>query len=125
MPALSTSARNTLATNLAAVGVKVHKEAPAVPIPPCLVITPSQQWITPTRLGSALNYEISFRVLVVADGRTNAAAMTKCETLIDSLLQNVGSGFSVETVSAPSLVDLGGKGSALTVETTVTAQVKE
>lgn len=123
--ALSTQARQQLATNLAAVGVKVWSVAPNVPIPPCLVIKPSTPWVIPRRIGSNLNYELRLDVLIVADGRTNDAALLKCETLVDALVANVGTGFNVEQVGPPQLTDLGGKGSALTVETTITAQIKE
>jgi hypothetical protein len=122
---LATEARTTLATNLAGVGVKVWSVAPNVPTPPCLVIKPDTVWIIPRRIGSNLNYEVRLNVLIVADGRTNAQALAKCEQLVDALLNNVGSGFTVEQIGPPQLTDLGGKGSALTVETTITAQVKE
>lgn len=122
---LATDARTTLATNLAAVGVRVHAVAPNVPIPPCLVIKPGSPWIQPNRVGTNLNYTLRLDVLIVADGRTNDAALASCEELIDALVANVGTGFAVESVGPPQLTDLGGKGSALTVETTITCQVKE
>lgn len=122
---LATDARSTLATNLAAVGVKVYDVAPNVPTAPSLVIKPGAPWIVPNRLGGGLSYQLRMDVLIVADGRTNDTALAKCEELIDAVLANTGSGFQIEQVGPPQLTDLGGKGSVLTVETTITCQVKE
>lgn len=122
---LATDARTTLATNLAGAGYRVHSFAPNVPTPPCYVIKAGTPWIVPRRLGSNLNYELRLDVLIVADGRTNDVALKKCEAMIEALITNVGDGFQVEQAGPPQLTDLGGKGSALTVETTITAQVKE
>jgi hypothetical protein len=122
---LSTDARTTLAQNLEQVGVKVWSVAPSVPTPPCIVLKPDTVWIIPRRIGSNLNYEVRFSVLIVADGRTNAQALAKCEELVEKVLTYAGDGFLVEQVGPPLLTDLGGKGSALTVETTITVQVKE
>jgi hypothetical protein len=122
---LFTDARNALATNLLGAGYRVHSFTPNVPTPPCYVIKPGTPWIIPRRLGSNVNAELRLDVLIVADGRTNDVALKKCETMIESLIKNVGDGFTVEQAGPPLLTDLGGKGSALTVETTITAQIKE
>lgn len=122
---LSTQARQALATALASMGVKVWAVAPNVPTPPCVVIKPDQPWIIPSRIGSNKNYTVRLGVLIVADGRTNEAALLKCEQLVDALADACPSGFVIEQIGPPQLTDLGGKGSALTVETTITVQVKE
>lgn len=122
---LSTSARAELVTMLEATGRTVYGVAPKVPIPPCLVVVPDAPWIIPNRLGSARNYELRYRVLVVTDPRDNEAAMKDAEAAVDAILDTVASKFAVTQVGPPQLTDIGSQGAVQTTEITLTAQIKE
>lgn len=122
---LSTQARAELVTLLESTGRTVHPVAPPVPIPPCLVVVPDTPWMIPNRLGSALNYELRYRVLVVSDARVNASAMADAEAAVEDVLDALTGKFAVTQVGPPQLTDTGAQGVVQTTEISLTAQVKE
>lgn len=125
MTALSTEAREGLITAFSASSLRVYDTVPAVPKPPCVVITPDAPWIVPERVGSNLNYRVRWRVLVVISPRNNEAATLDIEDAIDELLALVPSTYNVEQVNPPQLNDVGAQGTVLTTEINVSAHWKE
>lgn len=123
--ALTTDARNDLATALAGVGPTVHATPPAVPTPPCLVIAPDTPWVSMSRLGSKLNYQVRLRILIVVSPRTVDAAVTEAETLLDDVLAAIPDAYTVEYVGPPQITDSGPQGSVVTTEVSVTVHMKE
>jgi hypothetical protein len=107
------------------VGMRVYDTVPAVPKPPAIVISPDSPWIRPNRLGSNLNYEVRWKILVIISPRQNAAATLDTETAIDSVLALIPNGFICQGVNAPQLQDVGAQGTILTTEINVSASMKE
>lgn len=122
---LSTQARAELVTLLEGTGRTVHAVPPPVPIPPCLVVVPDSPWMVPNRIGSARNYQLRYRVLVVSDARVNTSAMADAEAAVDAILDALTGKFAVTQVGPPQLTDTGAQGVVQTTEITLTAQVKE
>lgn len=123
--ALSTEAREALITALGGAGIKVYDTVPAVPKPPCIVVTPDGPWIQPERIGSNLNYVVRWRVLVVISPRNNEAATIDVEDAVDTVLGLIPASMTVEQVNAPQIQDTGAQGSVLTTEINVSAHWKE
>lgn len=125
MTALSTEARELLITAFTSSGYRVYDTVPNIPTPPAIVIIPDSPWITPGRLGSNLNYECRWKILIVIKKRQNAAETLDSENAVDTLLGLIPSSFQVTGVNAPQLNDLGSQGIAVTTEINVTIQMKE
>jgi hypothetical protein len=125
MTALSTEARTALITALEGHGIRVYETVPAVPKPPCIVITPDAPWIVPERIGTPLNYRIRWRILVVISPRNNEAATIDIEDAVDTVLGLIPSTMNVEQVNPPQLQDTGAQGTVLTTEINVSAHWKE
>lgn len=125
MTALTTEARGLLTTALEGNGYRIYDTVPAVPTTPSVVIVPDSPWIRPNRLGSVLNYEVRWRVMVNISPKVNDAATTATEEAIDALLKEIPSSFSVEVVNAPQLLSLGAQGTILSTEINVSVQMKE
>jgi hypothetical protein len=124
MTALSTEARELLITAFTSSGYRVYDTVPNIPTPPAIVIIPDSPWITPGRLGSNLNYECRWKILIVIKKRQNAAETLDSENAVDILLGLIPSSFQVTGVNAPQLNDLGSQGIAVTTEINVTIQMK-
>jgi len=107
------------------VGMRVYDTIPAVPKPPAIVISPDSPWIRPNRLGSNLNYEVRWKILVIISPRQNAAATLDTEAAVDSVLAMIPNGFTCQGVNAPQLQDIGAQGTILTTEINVSASMKE
>lgn len=123
--ALSTEARQALVSALEGNGIRVYDSVPAVPKPPAIVITPDAPWIVPERLGTPLNYQVRWRVLVVISPRNNDAATVDIEDAVDTVLGLIPSTMNVEQVNPPQLNDVGAQGTVLTTEINVSAHWKE
>jgi len=125
MTALSTEARELLITAFTSSGYRVYDTVPNIPTPPAIVIIPDSPWMVPGRLGSNLNYECRWKILIVIKKRQNAAETLDSENAVDTLLGLIPSTFQVTAVNAPQLNDLGSQGIAVTTEINVTIQMKE
>lgn len=125
MTALSTEARELLINAFTNSGLKVYDTVPNIPTPPAIVIIPDSPWILPTRLGSNLNYECRWKILIVIKKRQNAAETLDSENAVDNILNLIPNTFQVVNVNAPQLNDLGTQGIAVTTEINVTIQMKE
>lgn len=125
MTALSTEARELLITAFTSSGYRVYDTVPNIPTPPAIVIIPDSPWILPGRLGSNLNYECRWKILIVIKKRQNAAETLDSENAVDTLLGLIPETFQVTGVNSPQLNDLGSQGIAVTTEINVTIQMKE
>ena len=125
MTALTTEARELLITAFTSSGYRVYDTVPNIPTPPAIVVIPDSPWILPGRLGSNLNYECRWKILIVIKKRQNAAETLDSENAVDTLLGLIPETFQVTGVNAPQLNDLGSQGIAVTTEINVTIQMKE
>lgn len=105
-------------------GMRVYDTVPNIPTPPAIVIIPDSPWILPNRLGSNLNYEARWKILVIIKKRQNAAETLDTENAIDTVLDLIPLAFQVINVNAPQLNDLGSQGTVITTEINVSIQMK-
>jgi hypothetical protein len=123
--ALTTESRELLVTALTGNGYRIYDTVPAVPATPSVVIVPDSPWIRPNRIGSTLNYEVRWRVLVNVNPRNNESATKTTEDALDTLLVEIPSTFVVDVVNAPQLLSLGGQGTVMSTEINVSIRMKE
>lgn len=122
---LATESRETIIDALSGNGYKVYDTVPATPITPSVVCVPDSPWIRPNRLGSNLNYEIKWRILININARVNESATKATEDAIDTLLVALPDTVLVEVINAPQLLSLGAQGTVMSTEISVSMQMKE
>jgi hypothetical protein len=122
---LATESREAIITALSGNGYKVYDTVPATPITPSVVCVPDSPWIRPNRLGSNLNYEIRWRILVNINARVNESATKATEDAIDTLLVALPNTVLVDVINAPQLLSLGAQGTVMSTEINVSMQMKE
>lgn len=125
MTALTTESRTTLAQAFASSGYRVYDTPPPVPAPPCITFVADSPWIVPGRIGSNLNYEVRWRILVVIKVRKTSAELLDAEDAVDTILGLIPAGFEVAQVGPPQLTDTGAQGTVITTEIAVSAHMKE
>lgn len=125
MTALSTESRELLTAAFTGNGYRVYDTVPNVPSPPAIVVVPDSPWILPGRIGSTLNYEARWRILIVIKKRQNAAETLDTENAVDTILGLIPNTFQVTGVNAPQLNDIGAQGTVITTEINVSIQMKE
>lgn len=125
MTALTTESRLAMASAFEGHGYRIYDSVPAVPTPPCITFVPDTPWVRPSRIGSNLNYEVRWRILVVVKVRKNSAEQLDAENAVDTILGLIPSGFEVVQVGPPQLTDTGAQGTVITIEIAVSAQMKE
>ena len=123
--ALTTEARAMLITAFSGLGYRIYDTVPGTPITPSVVIIPDSPWIVPSRLGSTLNYRCRWRVMININARVNDTATLQTETAVDTLLAAVPNNFSVESVTAPTLLSLGSQGTVISTEINLSIEMKE
>lgn len=121
---LATESRELIVAALSGNGYKVYDTVPATPITPSVVCIPDSPWIRPNRLGSNLNYEIRWRILVNINARVNDSAIKATEDAIDTLLEALPNTVLVEVINAPQLLSIGAQGTVMSTEINVTMQMK-
>lgn len=122
---LATESRELIVAALTGNGYKVYDTVPATPITPSVVCVPDSPWIRPSRLGSNLNYEIRWRILVNINARVNESATKATEDAIDTLVAALPNTVLVEVINAPQLLSIGAQGTVMSTEINVTMQMKE
>lgn len=122
---LATESRELIIAALTGNGYKVYDTVPATPITPSVVCVPDSPWIRPSRLGSNLNYEVRWRILVNINARVNESATKSTEDAIDALLVVLPNTVLVDLVNAPQLLSLGAQGTVMSTEINVSMQMKE
>ena len=122
---LATDSRETIIAALTGNGYKVYDTVPATPITPSVVCVPDSPWIRPNRMGSNLNYEIRWRILVNINARVNESATKATEDAIDTLLVVLPNTVLVDVINAPQLLSLGAQGTVMSTEINVSMQMKE
>jgi hypothetical protein len=121
---LATESRETIIAALTGHGYKIYDTVPATPITPSVVCVPDSPWIRPSRLGSNLNYEVRWRILVNINARVNESATKSTEDAIDALLVELPNTVLVDVINAPQLLSLGAQGTVLSTEINVSMQMK-
>ncbi len=102
-----TTARTTLAADLAAVGVPVHTTWPDRISPPCVLLVPPQAGSYVTSGDTFRTYTLALDVLVFTDRGSFELMLPILETLIAAVLAN-SEDWQLTGVDAPGVTVLGG-----------------
>lgn len=107
-------ARTNLTDALSAIeGASVHRGLPDRVSPPALVLEPADPWIDTTSEPTPNTAAFRFTVRVIAGVGTASGAESALDVLLASTitaLVDAPSQWSIETVSAPGVVTIGGAG---------------
>lgn len=119
-----TDARETIVAALQAAGLTAYGYGPPTLVPPCVIVEPSDQWITPDRVGGR-SFAVSFTATAhvnLIDAATSIAAL---EELVTSTLAAIPAGVLVTSVSSPEVDGTGSQGDTLAAAINLSAQVRE
>ena len=119
--ALSTDARQELALLLRDAGLPAFAQMPQTVTLPAVVLVPDSPYLTPTRVGPQLAYQMGLRILVLGQAADNAAGLALIEQLLDDTLSALPGSVLVTRIDPPTLDTLGAQGSAYGSE--ITAQL--
>jgi len=125
MTALTTESRLELIDAFTGLGYKVYSAVPNVPTAKSIVIIPDTPWITPSRIGSALSYEVFWKVIATVSPRNNDAAQLDSENAVDAILGAIPNPYTFTRVGPPQLTDVGAQGTVITTEINVSVRMKE
>lgn len=125
MTALSTACREelALALNESIDGVQTFAITPPVAPIPGMVIRPDDPYLVIDRVGSRLSYTVALVLTIVTPATDITASVRNAEAMVDTALQAIPTGYSVERISTPTLTDMGAQGSAYTTDVNVLAHV--
>jgi len=123
--ALTTEARAMLITAFSGHGYRIYDTVPSTPITPSIVIVADSPWVLVNRLGSNLNYNCRWRVLININARVNDTATLQTETALDTILALVPTNFLVESVSSPELLSIGAQGTVVSTAINLSIDMKE
>jgi hypothetical protein len=123
MTAITTAARESVVTALIGMIGNVYSTIPAAPVPPAIVVTNDNPWLTPMSIGNRLRLEHRLRVMCcVRDSTDN---LPQLEQLVEDVLVALPAAAIVSEVTAPQSLDTGPQGSLLVAEIRLTLHLKE
>jgi hypothetical protein len=88
-----------------------------------MVIRPDDPYLVIDRVGSRLSYTVALVLTIVTPATDITASVRNAEAMVDTALQAIPTGYSVERISTPTLTDMGAQGSAYTTDVNVLAHV--
>jgi hypothetical protein len=109
MPANSVAeTRSALATAFSALAANVYPSVPESPIPPAIVVVPDDPYMEIVLIGkSAVKVKLNFKIKVVVASNSNAGSLDNLEKLIIGILAALPTGYAVDVISAPTLLEVG------------------
>jgi len=122
--ALTTEARDEIATALTAAGILAFKSAPATVTMPSVIVVPAEPYLVVNRIGHGLSYMAAWDLTCIAQALDNESGLANVETLLDNVLAALPDGMAVTRVSRPMLDDFGAQGSGYVSQISVTAQLR-
>ena len=119
-----TDAREAIVTALQAAGLTAYGYGPPTLVPPCVIVEPTEPWITPDRVGGKA-YAVEFTATAhvnLIDAATSIAAL---EELTAATLAAIPAGVLLTSVSSPEVDGTGSQGDTLAAAINLSAQVRE
>ena len=119
-----TDARQEIVTALTTAGLTAFGFTPPTLVPPCVIVEPGEEWITPDRVGGK-SYRVEFTATAHVSLIDANAAITGLEALITDTLAALPEGVHSTTVASPEVDGTGSQGETLAAAILLTAQVRE
>jgi hypothetical protein len=81
---------------------------PESPIPPAIVVVPDDRYMEIVLIGkSAVKVKLNFKIKVVVASNSNAGSLDNLEKLVIGILAALPTGYAVDVISAPTLLEVG------------------
>ena len=109
MPANSIAeTRSALSNAFSALAANVYGSVPESPIPPAIVIVPSTPYMEVVLIGKAsTKVKLNFAITAIVASNSNAGSLDNLEKLIIGILTAMPSGYVVDTVDKPTVLEVG------------------
>jgi len=100
--------RSALSTAFASLAANVYPSVPESPIPPAIVIVPSTPYMEVVLIGkAATKVKLNFAITAIVASNSNAGSLDNLEKLIIGILTALPSGYVVDTVDKPTVLEVG------------------
>jgi hypothetical protein len=109
MPANSIAeTRAALANSFSALAANIYSSVPEAPIPPAIVVVPDSPYMEIVLIGKAkTQVKINFAISAIVASNSNAGSLDNLEKLIIGILTALPSGYVVDTVDKPTVLEVG------------------
>jgi hypothetical protein len=109
MPANSIAeTRATLANAFSGLAASSYSSVPESPIPPAIVILPDSPYMEIVLIGkTATKVKLNFKITAIVASNSNAGSLDNLEKLIIGILAAMPSGYVVDVVEKPTILEVG------------------
>ena len=109
MPANSIAeTRATLANAFSSLAASSYSSVPESPIPPAIVILPDSPYMEIVLIGkTATKVKLNFKITAIVASNSNAGSLDNLEKLIIGILAAMPSGYVVDVVEKPTILEVG------------------
>ena len=109
MPANSVAdTRATLANAFSSLAGSSYSSVPESPIPPAIVILPDSPYMEIVLIGkTATKVKLNFKITAIVASNSNAGSLDNLEKLIIGILAAMPSGYVVDVVEKPTILEVG------------------
>jgi len=109
MPANSIAdTRATLANAFSGLAASSYSSVPESPIPPAIVILPDSPYMEIVLIGKAkTQVKLNFKITAIVASNSNAGSLDNLEKLIIGILAAMPSGYVVDVVEKPTILEVG------------------
>jgi hypothetical protein len=109
MPANSIAeTRATLANAFSGLAASSYSSVPESPIPPAIVILPDSPYMEIVLIGkTSTKVKLNFKITAIVASNSNAGSLDNLEKLIIGILAAMPSGYVVDVVEKPTILEVG------------------
>jgi hypothetical protein len=100
--------RAALANAFSALAANVYGSVPESPIPPAIVVVPNSPYMEVVLIGKAqTKVKLNFAITAIVASNSNAGSLDNLEKLIIGILAAMPSGYVVDDVEKPTVLEVG------------------
>jgi hypothetical protein len=100
--------RAALANAFSALAANVYASVPESPIPPAIVVVPNSPYMEVVLIGKAqTKVRLNFAITAIVASNSNAGSLDNLEKLIIGILAAMPSGYVVDDVEKPTVLEVG------------------
>jgi len=100
--------RATLANAFSALAANVYASVPESPIPPAIVVVPNSPYMEVVLIGKTqTKVKLNFAITAIVSSNSNAGSLDNLEKLIIGILAAMPSGYVVDVVEKPTVLEVG------------------
>ena len=100
--------RAALANAFSALAANVYASVPESPIPPAIVVVPNSPYMEVMLIGKTqTKVKLNFAITAIVASNSNAGSLDNLEKLIIGILAAMPSGYVVDVVEKPTVLEVG------------------